>query len=528
MSDGSHSVRSLQQHLRRAGALLAQQQFDAACAAVDDALALDPASLPAQALRERIDRARSAASHTEPEWSVPERPIRSGAAAAPMSDRFVPPGVDAQTWLGFEQRIQDRRFRALLETIDTALAAGDGVGARIAFEEARELRGDAPELMTVADRVTMLPAAMPTQASVTALRARVAGAVSLLVVGVTLVLGIEWLRPSGANMLPADSMGAPVESVDARETHVATSGTNVSTDIPQSAPINLTPEPAPAEQVKAVPVEDIVALPPAGPASLASVRPATAAEGIQRLPTPARPATTFNAATTPAGEAGTTFRGTPVPFGRDGATGLADPTATAPRIPPNGEIPDDYVAPRLAASAPLFGGAAGPAPSAPAAPAGTSAAGVAGSASAPVANVMRQPMSVTQPPAAAPAVAAAAVSPTRLDETRVARVLNEYARAYGRLDAGAVRAVWPSVDERALARAFAGLASQDVSFENCSIDVRGTTANASCRGRATYVGKIGSGEPRSEPRQWHLELRRNGEEWTIQSADAQRLTLSER
>jgi hypothetical protein len=127
---------------------------------------------------------------------------------------------------------------------------------------------------------------------------------------------------------------------------------------------------------------------------------------------------------------------------------------------------------------------------------------------------------VSAPDRALATVAGAA----RADEPGVKQALNQYARAYGRLDAGAARAVWPTVDERALARAFAGLESQDVSFDNCDIEVRGATANASCRGQASYVGKIGAREPRTEARQWRFELRRDGDAWKIESAEARRVT----
>jgi hypothetical protein len=36
--------------------------------------------------------------------------------------QFVPSGVDAQSWIGFEHRIQERRFNALVETITGAVA----------------------------------------------------------------------------------------------------------------------------------------------------------------------------------------------------------------------------------------------------------------------------------------------------------------------------------------------------------------------------------------------------------------------
>jgi hypothetical protein len=104
----------------------------------------------------------------------------------------------------------------------------------------------------------------------------------------------------------------------------------------------------------------------------------------------------------------------------------------------------------------------------------------------------------------------------------VADVLRRYARAYGALDVQAASEVWPGVDQRALARAFEGLTSQSVSFDDCQIAVHGITANASCRGQASYVGKVGRGEPRTEPRTWRFELRRDGETWKIENAEARR------
>jgi hypothetical protein len=109
-----------------------------------------------------------------------------------------------------------------------------------------------------------------------------------------------------------------------------------------------------------------------------------------------------------------------------------------------------------------------------------------------------------------------------VEEGRVTAALDQYARAYGRLDASAARAVWPSVNERALSNAFAGLASQALDFKDCSIDVRGSAAHAVCRGTASYVPRVGSDRPRIEPRTWRFELRRDGDAWTIADAVAQR------
>ena len=75
------------------------------------------------------------------------------------------------------------------------------------------------------------------------------------------------------------------------------------------------------------------------------------------------------------------------------------------------------------------------------------------------------------------------------------------------LDAEAARAVWPSVDARALARAFDSLTSQELAFDTAVRD-RGEAATAKCRGSATYTPKIGSREPRLESRQWTFQLRK--------------------
>jgi hypothetical protein len=105
------------------------------------------------------------------------------------------------------------------------------------------------------------------------------------------------------------------------------------------------------------------------------------------------------------------------------------------------------------------------------------------------------------------------------DQTEIGRTLQQYADAYERLDAAAARRVWPTVDERALARAFSGLQSQGISFEHCDTEVEGEEARATCRGRASYVPKVGSREPLSASREWRFRLRRAGDGWQIATAE---------
>jgi hypothetical protein len=108
------------------------------------------------------------------------------------------------------------------------------------------------------------------------------------------------------------------------------------------------------------------------------------------------------------------------------------------------------------------------------------------------------------------------------DETQISRALQLYRTAYDRLDAGEAQAVWPGVNESALARAFASLESQSLTFQACRTDVRGDNAQATCQGSARYVPKIGSREPRVESRTWTFALKRAGDEWKIESARVER------
>ena len=100
--------------------------------------------------------------------------------------------------------------------------------------------------------------------------------------------------------------------------------------------------------------------------------------------------------------------------------------------------------------------------------------------------------------------------------------LQEYKSAYEALDARSAQAVWPVVNERALARAFDGLESQRLMFDACDVQVNGDAALAKCHGTARYVAKVGSREPRTEPRVWTFNLRKRGADWKIETARAER------
>ena len=99
--------------------------------------------------------------------------------------------------------------------------------------------------------------------------------------------------------------------------------------------------------------------------------------------------------------------------------------------------------------------------------------------------------------------------------TTVQRVVSQYARAFGTLDASQVKAMWPTVNEPALRRAFDGLESQNVDIESCTITVTAPSAVALCEGTASYVPKVGSKKLRRERREWTFYLLEKGAQWSI-------------
>jgi hypothetical protein len=392
------------------------------------------------------------------------------------SRSFVPHGVNAASWHGFEQRITERRFKAMLDTVKTSIVAGDAVAARAALEEARELRPDAPILADFESRVAAVPVAFAVPAANPGARiwVRAMGAAALFLIGVSLLLGLEWMRPGDTTttIVPAPTVAPEVPAV------------------------------APAQGARPAPAPDLGAVPVA----------LGEEESVPAIVTPPEPLMrpTATAGTTPPTIASRSFAM------RDSSPPAVERTierrAAEENQPsgPLGEVSDEFVASRNAAAVARD---AGPAMVPPAATVDT-----------PVnADVRGRPA----PPAAT--VASAVSVPSGADQQmRVQEVLRRYARAYGQLDASAARAVWPSVDERALARAFQFLSSQQVSFDDCEIDIRDAVANASCRGQASYVPKVGRREQRTEPRTWRFELHRDGDAWTIENVDMRRATTSYR
>jgi len=124
----------------------------------------------------------------------------------------------------------------------------------------------------------------------------------------------------------------------------------------------------------------------------------------------------------------------------------------------------------------------------------------------------------TSPP---PAALTPAAEHARARDERVAirAALSRYESAYNRLDVDAVRSVWPSLDQRALARAFDNLTSQRVALQDCNVDVSGSTARANCSGNASWIPKVGGGE-RKASRKWTFDLSESNGAWRITHVQA--------
>jgi hypothetical protein len=126
-------------------------------------------------------------------------------------------------------------------------------------------------------------------------------------------------------------------------------------------------------------------------------------------------------------------------------------------------------------------------------------------------------------PAAAPSAARVAralpVAPRR-DEESILLVLHEYETAVGRKDPAAAKAVWPALDDRALARAFNDLQSHSLALEDCGVTVANShaAARARCQGVATYLPKVGRRKPISASHEWTFNLSKSGGDWQIESA----------
>ncbi len=236
----------------------------------------------------------------------------------------------------------------------------------------------------------------------------------------------------------------------------------------------------------------------------------------------------------PAGLAATETTGAGVPDGASPGTSppvslagfeVAEPRATSPEPSARADAPPPPItlplesppAASVAAAVPISSQptldvVTPPAPT-PAAPPVEAALPPSAPTPAPAPAPAPTPAPATAPlaEAAAPEVAATAAA------AGVRAALMRYESAYSRLDANAASAVWPSLDRKALTRAFEGLASQEVSLGSCEMRIVGDTAVAACAGSATWTPKVG-GRSHRESRRWQFRLRNVDAGWQIVGA----------
>ena len=121
---------------------------------------------------------------------------------------------------------------------------------------------------------------------------------------------------------------------------------------------------------------------------------------------------------------------------------------------------------------------------------------------------------VTPPPAIEPVAKEYVV--TTADRRGVDAALERYRDGVAKLDAAAVRAVWPSANPQDLAREFGQLREQQVELHTCDLDIKETIAAATCTGVAGNAQKIGTANLRFDDRRWVFTLKRAGDGWLIQ------------
>ncbi len=205
----------------------------------------------------------------------------------------------------------------------------------------------------------------------------------------------------------------------------------------------------------------------------------------------------------------------------------APPANTASRIPARQpesltDAPASENRPSASTTAPALPVTTPPPPisTPPAAAAPSPAAREESSVIAPVNTVPPRPEPAPSIPSPPPSASSSSLTFGVRDQAAGVRTaLSRYETAYSKLDVEAVRSVWPSLDQRALTRAFEGLSSQRVSLGSCTVDVNGNAARADCAGTAAWTPKVGGGE-RTTSRKWTFDLTESDGTWRIVRAQA--------
>ena len=386
----------------------------------------------------------------------------------PSSSVSSPSHTSSEQWQSFEIRMRQRRAERCVARAEAALEAGRDDEAREALSEAHALNRQSPDFETLKARVVERHAATAAAARRTKrlkVSFAVAAAASLFALGAVAFLGSgradnpAAIAAGAPAVRAAPPASAPLATGNSAESQDQAGQNIVSTGgkvIPESqTEVPATIEP---ETVAAVPAD--VKIPDPEPPAV--------------VVTPPKPPTT-----------------SPPP--------LSVPVPNEPALPPVNEVK-----PELKIAAP------------------TTTDAMNSRSVPPATAVDRLPSglpSAAAPEPTAPAIEERVVRADDADEQRVRAVLAQFEAAYSSLNAAAARAVWPSVDERSLARAFASLESQRVSLGACAVRVMGAVARADCNGTTSWTPKIGGGG-RTEPRRWSFDLQSANGAWRIVRAEA--------
>src|SRR4029453_3107409 len=130
------------------------------------------------------------------------------------------------------------------------------------------------------------------------------------------------------------------------------------------------------------------------------------------------------------------------------------------------------------------------------------------------------PTPASEPARPIPTTGNAAIDVRTVERDKVRSVLSRYENAFSRLDAAAAARLYPSIDRKALSRAFGTLSAQQIQFDDCRIQVTQGTARATCAGKASWTPKVGGG-PKEEARRWQFDLKQVGGDWQIGSVRVQ-------
>ena len=141
------------------------------------------------------------------------------------------------------------------------------------------------------------------------------------------------------------------------------------------------------------------------------------------------------------------------------------------------------------------------------------------SASSPIDGSLPVGPGLTAPSETSDATVSATAAVTS-DIQAVRLALRQYETAYDKLDVVAAANVWPTLDRRALTRAFATLRAQTVTIQDCDIRVDGPSASARCHGVIEFIPKIGGTSPSRSPTEWLFVMNRDQNDWKIRTVTA--------